>query len=70
MRRLHPRSAERLIRFKEGKIKQLKFGRPSNMTPAKEREAREMLGRGVDVGKTAGTLRLRQSKKWVRNGSE
>ena len=52
----HPRSAERLARFKAGKITQLKFGRPSSMTPAKERTAREMLTQGVGVGKTARQL--------------
>lgn len=51
-----PRSKVRLEKLREGKIKQLAFGRPSNMTPAKDRKAREMLSLGTGVGKIARTL--------------
>ena len=51
-----PRSAYRLAKLKEGKIKQLAFGRPTNMTPAKDREARAMLAKGTGIGKIARTL--------------
>lgn len=49
--RNEPRSKERLSRLRAGKIKQLKLGRPSNMTPAKERKARDLLAAGVGVNK-------------------
>ena len=51
-----PRSAYRLEKLREGKIKQLAFGRPTNMTPAKDRKAREMLTDGVGVLKIAKNL--------------
>ena len=51
-----PRSAERLEKLRDGKITQLAFGRPSNMTPAKDRTARAMLSEGVGVLKIAKTL--------------
>jgi len=51
-----PRSAYRLERLREGKIKQLKFGRPTNMTTAKGHKAREMLGNGIGIGKIAREL--------------
>lgn len=54
--RANPRSSDRLERLRTGKIKQLKFGRPSAMTPAKDRRARMMLSEGVGVLKIAKTL--------------
>lgn len=51
-----PRSKERLARFKAGKMKQLEFGRPSAMTPAKACKARALLADGVGILKIAKQL--------------
>jgi DNA invertase Pin-like site-specific DNA recombinase len=52
----NPRSADRLARLREGKIKQLAFGRPTTMNDAKRARARDMLTEGIGVGKIARTL--------------
>jgi DNA invertase Pin-like site-specific DNA recombinase len=46
----------RLKKLREGEISQLTFGRPSNMTPAKDRKARELLADHVGILKIAKTL--------------
>jgi DNA invertase Pin-like site-specific DNA recombinase len=51
-----PNSKVRKQKLKDGKIKQLAFGRPTNMTAAKDREAREMLANGKGIGKIARKL--------------
>lgn len=51
-----PRSAVRMEKLRQGKIKQLALGRPSKMTPAKDSEARKLLGEGVGVLKIAKQL--------------
>jgi len=51
-----PRSEMRLEKLRKGKIKQLTFGRPSRLTPAKTREARTMLSDGIGVNKIADKL--------------
>jgi DNA invertase Pin-like site-specific DNA recombinase len=53
-----PRSKVRLEKLREGKIKQLAFGRPSKFTPANTRKAREMLNEGVGVNKIADKLEV------------
>lgn len=71
----NPRSQERLERLKNGKIKQLAFGRPSRMTPEKAEEARAMLTSGVGVLKIAkqlgvgtGTIQKLKAGKKIING--
>jgi DNA invertase Pin-like site-specific DNA recombinase len=51
-----PRSEARLKKLKDGKIKQLTFGRPTKMNDAKRGQARAMLANGVGVLKIAKTL--------------
>lgn len=51
-----PRSKMRLDKLREGKIKQLTFGRPTTMNDAKRAQARTMLADGVGILKVARTL--------------
>jgi DNA invertase Pin-like site-specific DNA recombinase len=48
----------RLAKLREGKIKQLTFGRPTNMTPEKAEGARKLLADGVGVNKIAAQLEV------------
>jgi DNA invertase Pin-like site-specific DNA recombinase len=66
-----PRSKMRLEKLREGKIKQLTFGRPTKMNDAKREKARTMLAENVGVLKIAkqlgvGTGTIQKIKKGMR----